>query len=166
MIHCCPVYYRMFSSILRLHTLDASSSPAVVITEKKFLETLPNVLWGTKLPLMRSTDLYSGTDWLLNVTSSPFLFGLNIPYVLFISKLVLNLKTYGTWHIGYKRDTPSDFLRASHRWSPWFQVIISLPVYVLLQELSKGKPQALGTCNLGVVLNSSAWGVCDFMHTM
>lgn len=43
-----PVHYRIFSSFIGFYLLDASStSPRLVTIE--ILQTLPNVLWGTKL---------------------------------------------------------------------------------------------------------------------
>lgn len=50
-----PVPRRMFSSVLGLYPLDASSTPPHQCASDKCLQTLPNVLWGTELPQLRTT---------------------------------------------------------------------------------------------------------------
>lgn len=46
----CPVHFRVFSSISSFHPLDASSThpPSVPCGNRKFLQTLPNVLCEDK----------------------------------------------------------------------------------------------------------------------
>lgn len=50
-----PVPRRMFSSVLGLYPLDASSTPPHQCDSDKCRQTLPNVLWGTEWPRLRTT---------------------------------------------------------------------------------------------------------------
>lgn len=59
-----------------------------------------------------------------------------------------------------ERDMSWDFLRASCRCCPWFQLFLNSPVYMLFPW----KCMASGTKDLGVVLNSTVKWVFDFMH--
>lgn len=52
------MHYRMINSFFGLYPLDASGIP-LVMTTKKWVQALPNILWMTKLSWLRIT----GSNW-------------------------------------------------------------------------------------------------------